>query len=167
SLGEKSCSAVVRSERQRLRAVSEAGGLRLWVGDSDSVSYLFNSPEEGRYLEGAQWELCKLRRSVVGTWTGSYRGQAATLVLKSGRGNQVKGTITVAALRGGPDVGRGTPVKNDVKGSFDPETGQLLLEDLCTTPDCGHYSARVTGARMSGTMKPELGPESTFSLALP
>lgn len=161
-LGEKSCVAVVRGERKQLVARTEGSTFRLSVRNSDSESYIFTVPESVRHIEGAQSEVCILRRTVVGTWTGSYGRFEAKLVLKSVGGSGVKGTMTVTSRKGD-----GSSAGYPVEGSFDANTGRLELKDACTTPDCGQYVAQVTGARMRGTMKPSQGPESTFTLALP
>ncbi len=170
-LGEKEWSVTMNGETQPFRTEMEGGALRLWLGNSNRTSYIFNTPKDGRYFDGGGFAQCGLTPSVFGTWSGSYGAFNASMSLKMGGGGQVKGSIFVTTRRGGSDDSAGSASKNEVQGSFDPGTGLLRLEDSCdgvpaSRSDCGRYLAQVNGARMNGTLTPNKGPKTSFSLVL-
>ncbi|MDP2316114.1 MAG: serine/threonine-protein kinase [Pseudomonadota bacterium] len=73
--------------------------------------------------------------SPVGTWSGSFNGNAARFELTGGPA-ALRGTVTVQY--------RETAVVNKVRGTYDPETRLLELDDTVANSDSGRYAATLT-----------------------
>ena len=81
---------------------------------------------------------------MVGTWTGKLDSRFTTLIITKQDGNNFEGTITINYR---------TPVKQEVKGTYDSETKTIKMEDQLHSRYKGKYSGKLSddGKSYSGT----------------
>ena len=77
----------------------------------------------------------KEAHSLVGTWKGKFDGRATTLKITEQDGNLVKGKITINYRE---------VINQDVSGEFNPETMNVILNDLLRSRYMGTYKGKLS-----------------------
>ena len=72
---------------------------------------------------------------MIGTWSGKFDGRKTILVITEQDGNNVKGKITINYR----DV-----IKQEVSGSYAPETMTLTMEDQLHSRFAGKYAGKLS-----------------------
>ncbi len=95
---------------------------------------------------------------LVGTWSGKFDSRATTLIIEEQNGNDFTGKITINYK---------SIINQEVKGTFNPETKEVVMQDQLRSRYKGSYKGKLSedNLNISGVFTVKLdGNKKNFNL---